>query len=110
MPAWIDCPGFPGVLAYSHQRLAAADDEDTHLLVRGLAFPDAPRSGYAVIVDLQVNEAIRQQLRRETGVELKSVSVVPPKKRDRRAAAGRAAAAADADARAGGDRPDCSAS
>jgi HAMP domain-containing protein len=45
-----------------------------------VAFPDAPRSGYAVVVDLQVNDAIRKQLRRETGVELKSVSAVPPKK------------------------------
>jgi serine phosphatase RsbU (regulator of sigma subunit) len=80
VPAWIDCPGFSGVLAYSHRRVATGDDEDTHLLVRGLAFPDAPRAGYAVVVDLQVNDAIRQQLRKETGVELKTVAAVPPKK------------------------------
>jgi sigma-B regulation protein RsbU (phosphoserine phosphatase) len=99
VPAWIDCPGFSGVLAYTHQRLATADDEDTHLLVRGLAFPDAPRSGYAVIVDLQVNEAIRKQLRKDTGVELKSVSAVPPKKAtDARPLIGRPGR--DADARA----------
>src|SRR3954452_4552747 len=48
-------------------------------MVRSVAFPDAPRSGYAVVVDMLVNEATRQQLRKETGVELKSVSAVPPK-------------------------------
>jgi sigma-B regulation protein RsbU (phosphoserine phosphatase) len=80
VPAWIDCRGFAGVLAYSHRRRADGPDEDTHLLVRSVEFPDAARSGYAVIVDLLVNDAIRQQLRKETGVELRSVTVVPPVK------------------------------
>ncbi|MCU1384201.1 MAG: rsbU 4 [Acidobacteria bacterium] len=80
VPGWIDCPGFSGVLAYSHKQLVTAAEEDTHLMVRSVAFPDAPRSGYAVVVDMLVNEAIRKQLRKETGVELKSVSAVPPKK------------------------------
>ena len=57
-------------------------DEDTHLLVRAVAFPDAPRPGYAVVVDLLVNDAIRQQLRSDTGVELKSVTAVPPREAD----------------------------
>jgi len=78
LPAWIDCQGFAGVLAYSHRRRVDRPDEDTHLLVRSVAFPDAPRSGYAVVVDLLVNDAIRQQLRKETGVELTSVTVAPP--------------------------------
>jgi len=78
VPAWIDCRGFAGVLAFSHRRTAGAPDEDTHLLVRAVAFSDAPRPAYAVVVDLLVNDAIRQQLRKETGVELKSVTVVPP--------------------------------
>jgi sigma-B regulation protein RsbU (phosphoserine phosphatase) len=82
VPAWIDCQGFTGVLAYSHRRTVDSPAEDTHLMVRSLAFPDAPRSGYAVIVDLLVNDAIRQQLRKETGVELKSVTAVPAKKDD----------------------------
>ena len=82
VPSWIDCPGFTGVLAYSHRRTVDSPDEDTHLMVRSLAFPDAPRSGYAVVVDLLVNDAIRQQLRKETGVELKSVTAVPPRKDD----------------------------
>src|SRR5579871_1702371 len=65
IPAWIDCGGFSGVLAYAHP--------DTHLLLRGVAFPDSPRPGYAVVVDLLVNDSVRQQLRDETGVEVKTI-------------------------------------
>ena len=91
IPMWIDCTGFTGVLAYSHRRSVDKPDEDTHLMVRSVAFPDAPRSGYAVVVDLLVNDAIRQQLRRETGVELKSVTAVPQRKaEDAKPIAGRA--------------------
>src|SRR6266849_7757243 len=79
LPSWIECPGFSGVLAYSHRRMANGADADTHLLVRGVAFPDSPRPGYAVVVDLLVNELIRQQLRKDTGVELKSVAPAPPR-------------------------------
>jgi serine phosphatase RsbU (regulator of sigma subunit) len=79
LPAWIDCSGFSGVLAYSHRRVVAGDEEDTHLLVRGVAFPDSPRPGYAVVVDLLVNDAIRQQLRKDTGVELKTVTAALPR-------------------------------
>jgi phosphoserine phosphatase RsbU/P len=81
IPSWIGCEGFTGVLAYSHQR-ATDGAEDTHLMVRSVAFPDASRPGYAVVVDLLVNDAIRQQLRKETGVELKSVTAVPQRKDD----------------------------
>jgi sigma-B regulation protein RsbU (phosphoserine phosphatase) len=91
MPSWIPCDGFTGVLAYSHRRTVDEPAEDTHLIVRSVAFPDAPRSGYAVIVDLLVNDAIRQQLRKDTGVELKSVTAVPPRKdEDAKPIAGRA--------------------
>jgi phosphoserine phosphatase RsbU/P len=76
VPAWVPCSGFAGVLAYSHRRVAVAADEDTHLLVRGLSFPDSTRPGYAVIVDLVINDEVRTQLREETGVELKSVTAL----------------------------------
>jgi sigma-B regulation protein RsbU (phosphoserine phosphatase) len=79
IPAWIDCRGFAGVFAYSHQGAADASDTDAHLLVRGVGFPDSPRPGYAVVVDLLVNESIRQQLRNETGVELKSAAAAQPR-------------------------------
>ena len=77
VPAWISCSGFSGVLTYLHQKATITADEDAHLLVRGVAFPDAARPGYAVIVDLLVNEHVRQQLRQETGVELKNVVPLP---------------------------------
>jgi sigma-B regulation protein RsbU (phosphoserine phosphatase) len=90
VPPWIDCSGFSGVLAYSHHRVADSPEADTHLLVRGVAFPDAPRPGYAVIVDLLVNDPIRQKLRDETGVELKSVAALPGREaRDAQPLAGR---------------------
>ena len=69
IPSWIDCSGFSGVLAYAHP--------DAHLLLRGVAFPDSPRPGYAVVVDLLVNDAVRQQLRDETGVEVKNITAAP---------------------------------
>jgi serine phosphatase RsbU (regulator of sigma subunit) len=78
LPAWIDCSGFAGVLAYSHRRVVTGDDQDTHLVVRSVAFPDSARPGYAVLVDLLVNDAIRQQLRKDTGVEVKTVTATPP--------------------------------
>lgn len=71
IPSWIPCSGFSGVLAYEHP---ADDGADTHLLVRGVAFPDGVRPSYAVVADLLVNDSVRQQLRRETGVELKSIT------------------------------------
>jgi serine phosphatase RsbU (regulator of sigma subunit) len=80
IPAWITCDGFSGVLAYTHHRADGGDGTDTHLLVRGIAFPDTARPAYAVIVDLLVNDAIRRQLWKDTGVELKTVTALPPQR------------------------------
>jgi serine phosphatase RsbU (regulator of sigma subunit) len=96
MPGWIGCSGFAGVLAYvaapaeppagrpttppvPQQDAAAAGagaNDPTRLLVRAVAFPDSARSGFAVLVDLPVDGAMRQQLRRDTGVELGAVSAM----------------------------------
>ncbi len=75
LPEWIDCDGFAGVIAYSHTRAESRSDGDAHLLVRAVAFPDSPRPGYAIVVDLLVNDTVRDQLRKETGVELKNITV-----------------------------------
>ena len=64
VPAWIGCSGFGGIFAYSHA-MPRGDDE-VHLLIRGVAFPDAPRPGYAVVVDVPVSGDLRQRLRQET--------------------------------------------
>jgi sigma-B regulation protein RsbU (phosphoserine phosphatase) len=103
LPAWIECPGFAGVLAYSTLRPAtqadaaagtrAEDPPVTHVLVRAVAFPDSPRPGYAVIVDLPVNEPLTQKVRRETGVELKDVSALPDTAHGVKPIAGRVSAA-----------------
>ena len=101
LPAWIGCDGFTGVLAYSHRaRPSTARPSDTHLLVRASRFPTRRDPGYAVVVDLLVNDAIRQQLRKETGVELKSVTAVPRRERTRTRGRWPAAPAATTDAAA----------
>src|SRR5262245_40503719 len=41
IPVWIDCSGFSGVLAYSHRRMNNEPEEDTHVVVRAVAFPEA---------------------------------------------------------------------
>jgi hypothetical protein len=78
VPAWVPCGGFSGVLAYSHRRIVASSDEDTHLLVRAVQFAEVPQPAFAVVVDILVNDSVRQQLRRETGVEIKSVAALLP--------------------------------
>src|SRR5262249_22591741 len=41
-------------------------------------FPDSPRPGYGVVADVLVSDAVREQLRRETGVELKNITIGDP--------------------------------
>ena len=65
VPGWIDCGGFSGLQA-----------KDADLIVRAVAFPDSSAPGYAVIVDLPVGDQIKQQLRKDTGVQVKDVTAV----------------------------------
>ncbi len=74
VPAWIPCSGIAAVFAYTHRGLAESSEPRTHLVARAVSFGSGPRPTYAVIVDFLVNDAALQQLRRETGVELKNVS------------------------------------
>jgi len=91
--SWIGCDGFSGLMAYTHQVATASASprtdggrqpaqsasigEDTHMFVRAVAFPDAASPGFAVVADLLVGEQSKQRLRRETGVDLKTVITVP---------------------------------
>ena len=97
VPRWIDCKTFAGVLAYSagpassaaageHGRTAT---DDTHILIRAAAFPDSSRASYAVVVDLPVDDQVTEQLRRDTGVEIMSVSTVDDTARGARPIQGR---------------------
>ena len=79
VPGWVDCKGFSGVFAYTVAPPAAPGDAppravagDTRILVRAAAFPDSPRPGYVVIVDLPIGDELKNRLRQETGVEVKS--------------------------------------
>jgi sigma-B regulation protein RsbU (phosphoserine phosphatase) len=77
IPSWLPCAGFSGVFAYEHRPDGRAADRDTHMLVRAVAFPESAQPRYAVVVDLLLDDEVRMQLRRDTGVELKTVSAVP---------------------------------
>jgi sigma-B regulation protein RsbU (phosphoserine phosphatase) len=76
IPAWIDCSGFSGVLAYSHRRMTNQPDEDTHVVVRAVAFPDVPQAAFAIVTDVLVDDRVREQLRRDTGVDVKGFTAV----------------------------------
>jgi sigma-B regulation protein RsbU (phosphoserine phosphatase) len=75
IPSWIDCRGVADLEAYADSPAAASSGPHTAILVRAVAFPDARRPGYAVVVDLPVNDQVTQQVRRDTGVEMRGVSV-----------------------------------
>jgi sigma-B regulation protein RsbU (phosphoserine phosphatase) len=77
VPDWIDCNGVSGVEAYSSANAADSPEGRAEILVRAVAFPDVRRPGYAVVIDLPVHESVTQQLRRDTGVEMRGVSVAP---------------------------------
>jgi sigma-B regulation protein RsbU (phosphoserine phosphatase) len=76
IPDWIGCEGFAGVLAYSHTDGTSDRELESHLLVRSVSFPEASNPPYAVVVDIVVNDRVRQQLQNDTGVELKSMTAV----------------------------------
>ncbi len=92
VPGWIDCHGFSGMLAYTTSSglgtTAASGPTividgrpqpppvETHLLVRAIAFPESAAPEYAVVVDLPISAEVRQQLRRDTGVELAGFRIV----------------------------------
>lgn len=86
LPTWVSCSGFQGLLAYANLDEpipARAGSElvvngqpvgrDVDLVARAIVMPDSAAPTYAVIVDLLVNDPVRNELRSETGVELATV-------------------------------------
>jgi len=89
LPTWVSCTGFQGLLAYANldtpipprpgTQLAVEGQpagRDVDLVARAIVMPDSPAPTYAVIVDLLVNGAMRDELRTETGVELTTVRTI----------------------------------
>lgn len=95
VPGWIGCEGFAGLLAYTIDAPSAVSPTQAggsapataggsgagssagvRLFVRAVALPQGVTSGYAVVVDLPVDEAIKTRLRTDTSVELTGVQVV----------------------------------
>ncbi len=86
LPTWVNCSGFQGLLAYANldepiPARAGSELEvngqpvgrDVDLVARAIVMPDSAAPTYAVIVDLLVNDPVRNELRSETGVELATV-------------------------------------
>jgi serine phosphatase RsbU (regulator of sigma subunit) len=95
IPEWINCRGLAGLFTYQGEAGTSGStipipgrepdlnptNAGVGLIVRGIGFPDAA-AGYAVIVDVPVDEAVRHKLRSDTGVDilqfdLDSTAVVP---------------------------------
>ncbi len=72
LPPWVACDGFAGVLAYSR---AGESGRADGALVRAVAFPEGRRPPFAVIVDIPIGSRLKEQLRRDTGVEITSIAV-----------------------------------
>ncbi len=77
IPAWIGCSGVADVEAYTDSAAARSAGQHVAILVRAVAFPEVRRPGYAVVIDLPVNDQVTQQVRRDTGVEMRGVTVAP---------------------------------
>ena len=88
LPTWVTCSGFQGLLAYANLddpiparsgALVVSGQQagrDVALVARAIVMPDGPTPTYSVIVDLLVNASVRDELRRETGVDLTTVRTI----------------------------------
>jgi len=76
IPAWIKCDGFSGVLAYSREPLATTNATDG-IVIRAVMFPEVPRPTFAVVYDVPVSAAVKERIRRETGVEISTFAILP---------------------------------
>jgi sigma-B regulation protein RsbU (phosphoserine phosphatase) len=81
LPDWLDCEGFAGLIALTHGSTETARvapmsggagvvGPHVDVVARGIAFPDADEPRFAVVVDLPVDLAVANRLRRDTGVHV----------------------------------------
>ncbi len=76
LPAWVECAGFSGLVAYAVPRPDGA--AQTQLAVRSASFPDGTSPRFAVVLDLPVDETAARRMREETGIELRDVTATVP--------------------------------
>jgi len=72
IPAWIGCDGYAGLLAVGPVQAPA---ETTRMLVRAVAMARAVTPGFAVVVDVPVDDEVTGRLQSETSVELIAADV-----------------------------------
>jgi len=74
LPAWIACDGLSDLFAYSRTSAGTAEHIDG-AFVRAVVFPEGRRPSFAVVVDVPIGSRVKEQLRRDTGVEITSIVV-----------------------------------
>jgi sigma-B regulation protein RsbU (phosphoserine phosphatase) len=86
LPAWLNtCKPFSGVFTFGSLPASngrpldlASADADVGVVIRAVGFPEAANSAFAVVVDVVVDDALRSELRADTGVEIASFQPMPP--------------------------------
>ena len=83
LPKWIDCDGFSGIVAYDLPAAGAvpAEEPRTRLVMRAVAFPEAPNPAWAVVLDMPLSVAIERRIQDETGIRLGEVAALPDRGR-----------------------------
>jgi sigma-B regulation protein RsbU (phosphoserine phosphatase) len=77
VPSWIGCDGYAGLIPYrvpDPRRPAGA--AEIRLLVRAVALPQGVTNGYAVLVDIPIDDAVAARLKADTSVELTRILVM----------------------------------
>ena len=79
IPAWIDCEGTSGLVAYTAASLetsAPGATIDVQMAARSVAWPEDPTPTYAVVVDVPLSDQLRDRIEQDTSVEIADVAVV----------------------------------
>jgi sigma-B regulation protein RsbU (phosphoserine phosphatase) len=71
LPAWIGPTGFAGLLVYR-----APDSGRLELVVRAVALPEVRRPAFAVVVDVPIDEPVKDRMRQATGIKVGEAAVV----------------------------------
>jgi serine phosphatase RsbU (regulator of sigma subunit) len=88
LPEWLgDCGGFTGLVAYGAAGTGAATELDrlnvgtageVGLFASSVSFTNGVTPGYAVIVDIPIDERFEERMRSETGVDLGTLRSMSP--------------------------------